>query len=217
MRRNVEEHLDFVVNCIRDIKYNSAIILTGPNGSGKSLVRKQMDAKLKSDNITGKVSQVSMQLRTSSGYLMGIGAFVSDPDWEPTSCHTHHLINQLLNSVLNDDHRENETKRYIIIDEPEIGMSRESQLAIALYIKSMIPELLEKTLGIMIITHSETIVQVLKESCDFRYLDIDKQHMTADEWLNREIKPTNFEEMAEWSHQLFLEVTKRSKEHQDWK
>lgn len=207
MMRDVSEHLDFVVDYINEIPYNSAIILTGPNGSGKSLVRKQLSFKLKNDNKTGKVQQVSMQLRTGAN-MFGLGAFVHDSDWDSTSGHTYYLVSSLIESCIKE-----KSEDYIVIDEPEIGMSKESQLAVAHLIRDNLDNILSNNLGLMVITHSEVIVKELKDVCDFKYLDIDSKDMTADEWINREIKPTDFKELGKWSHELFLEVRKRSKDH----
>ena len=205
--RDVSKHLDFVVDCINEIPYNRAIILTGPNGSGKSLVRKQISFRLKNDNKKGKVQQVSMQLRTGAN-MFGLGAFVHDSDWDSTSGHTYYLVSSLIESCIKE-----KSEDYIVIDEPEIGMSKESQLAVAHLIRDNIDAILGNNLGLMVITHSEVIVKELKDVCDFKYLDIDRQDMTADEWINREITETNFDELREWTHQLFLEITKRSKQH----
>lgn len=51
----------------------------------------------------------------------------------------------------------------------------------------------------MVITHSKVIVSELRECGDFHYIDKD---MTVDEWLNREIKPTDLERLREKSVDL---------------
>ena len=210
-----QEELDAKINRIIDIteriEPNKLTILTGSNGSGKSLVRKQLCFKL-ADKIDGTnykrlVVDVSMQRRTESNVYLGAMANVMHDDpWKPTSISTYHFIQTLFNSFLKDDG----DKRYIVIDEPEIGMSKESQLGFVKYFESKLPEILEKTHGIMIITHSECLVSALKDKAVFLNMDAD---ISADEWINREIIPTDLENLGEKSHELFLAIEDRMKEN----
>ena len=102
-------------------------------------------------------------------------------------------------------------KFYFIIDEPEIGMSRESQLGIARYILDKYIENKDKIYGMLVITHSETIVEELKDTCVFLNLDGIND---IDSWLNREIVPTDFELLKQESDELFEAVQNNSQPHQ---
>jgi predicted ATPase len=103
----------------------------------------------------------------------------------------------------------NSSKRYLIIDEPEIGMSKESQLGFVTYLKERIPDILKYTYGLLIITHSEMIVNALKDEAVFLNMDKD---CTADEWINREIIPTDFEKLENDYYELFQAINNYSKE-----
>lgn len=50
-------------------------------------------------------------------------------------------------------------------------------------------------------THSEFVVEQLKDVCNF--MDLNNPKRTADEWINREIIPTDFEQLEEDAHELF--------------
>lgn len=90
-------------------------------------------------------------------------------------------------------------------------MSKESQLGIALYIKNNIDKVLDNSYGLLIITHSEIIVETLKNISNF--ININKEHksISAEDWLNRDVVATNFNELREWSNALFNYVESLAK------
>lgn len=195
--KRLDKHITRIIEVAESIQPNRLTILTGSNGNGKSFIRKLMNSKMGEKfpdrDARHLVTEVSMQKRTdSNNSLMGTGfgfMFFDNPRF-PTSISTYNLIDKLLYSCVDSEKKRD--KSYIVIDEPEIGMADESQLGIALYLKSKIPKILENSLGIMIITHSKFVVRELKDNADFFYTDYD---MTANEWLERDIVPTNFEDL----------------------
>lgn len=207
----MESKVNRIVDVIHRIEPNRVTILTGSNGSGKSLIRKQLCFKL-ANKIDGAdyrhlTVDVSMQRRTESNpYLGAMANFMHDDAENPTSLSTFQFIETLFRSFVN----ERDDKRYIIIDEPEIGMAKESQLGFVIWLKKQIPTLLTKTYGLLIITHSELIVEQLKELDIVDFLNMDSD-CSADEWINREIIPTDFEKLAEDSHKLYLALNESAK------
>ena len=103
----------------------------------------------------------------------------------------------------------NSTKSYFIIDEPEIGMSEESQLGIANLLKAPMPYILDNSYGLILITHSRIIVETFKDSADFHYLGLSKAGMDVDSWLSRKLIPTDFLFLEDWSHRLYERLNKR--------
>ena len=164
----------------------------------------KMGEKFPDRNAKHLVTEISMQKRTDvNNPLMGTGfgfTFFDNPQY-PTSISTYNLIDRLLYSCVDSENKRD--RSYIIIDEPEIGMADESQLGIALFLKNRMSEILENSLGIMIITHSKFVVKELKDNADFFYTDYD---MTADEWLERDIVPTNFEDLRIQSMDLMYRL-----------
>ena len=195
--KRLDKHITRIIEVAESIQPNRLTILTGSNGNGKSFIRKLMNSKMGEKfpdrDVRHLVTEVSMQKRTdSNNSLMGTGfgfMFFDNPQF-PTSVSTYNLIDKLLHSCVDSEKKRD--KSYIVIDEPEIGMADESQLGIALFLKDKMPEILENSLGIMIITHSKFVVRELKDNADFFYTDYD---MTANEWLKRDIIPTNFEDL----------------------
>lgn len=193
--KKLDKHITRIIEVAESIQPNRLTILTGSNGNGKSFIRKLMNSKMGEKfpdrNVRHLVTEVSMQKRTDvNNPLIGTGfgfTFFDKPQF-PTSISTYNLIDSLLYNC-SENKRD---KSYLVIDEPEIGMADESQLGIALFLKSRLSEILENSLGIMIITHSKFVVRELKDKADFFYTDYD---MTADEWLERKIIPTDFEDL----------------------
>lgn len=179
-------------------------ILTGNNGSGKSLIRKQLPFKIKEhlgfkdiSETKGMVVSTSMDLRTSSnpdwGALSGV---MRDTEWIATSQNTLHSIRGLLKSCM-----ESKGKKYIVIDEYEIGCSEETIVSLARLISSEIESLMKegKIFGAMIITHSRIGMREIKHD----YF-INLNGLSEEEWLNREIVPTDLDELER--NELFFYI-----------
>lgn len=197
----VEENIKRLQTIMDSIKPNKITVLTGSNGSGKSLIRKQLcfrlSKKIENSDYKRLVAEVSMQKRTESVADWGaLSTCMHDVSWLPTSCSTYDLIDSMFHTFLKED----AAKRYLIIDEPEIGMSKEAQLGLVNYLVKMIPDILKYTYGLLIITHSEVLVDALKDKAEFFNIDKD---CTAEEWLNRELVPLDLEELQKKSNELY--------------
>lgn len=199
------EHIDRLLDLIHTIKPHQITILTGGNGRGKSLIRKQMPFvvqklfNLDDNTMRHSVKAVSMQTRTES--RSDFGAFSSIMhDWPttPTSVATFHLIENVLKYTDNN---------YIVLDEIEIGMSAESISGISEFLNKRFKEMdSQKCYGVLIITHSDLVVKTLKHDA---FLNI--EGLTEEQWLSREIIPTNFEALEKESTELFRAIQERSK------
>lgn len=204
-----EERIKRIQHVMDSIEPGEITLLTGSNGSGKSLVRKQicfrLARKIPGANYAKLTADVSMQRRTESNPELGaLSTIMHDDSETPTSCSTYHLITTMMNAFLNEDG----SKRYLIIDEPEIGMSKESQLGLMQYLNTKIDDILRYTYGLLVITHSDVIVNALKDRAVFLNMDTD---CTADEWLNREIIPVDLEKLENESYDLYRAINDYSK------
>ena len=211
---HINSHIDRIIDVADSIEPGKVTILTGNNSSGKSVVRKllgfRMMEKLGLDN--SPVATISMEKRTNGcSSLIGTGLdhMLSDLPWDSTSNTSVGTIVSMMNSlVIKEDERNRDNKKaYIIIDEIEIGMSREMQVGICNYLNEIFEKYLDNCYGVVVITHSETIVNNLKHDV---FLNIDG--MTEDEWLNREIVPITPQQISEWSTALFCGIRDRTAE-----
>lgn len=208
----LDDHIDKILDVIESIKEGRLTVLVGKNGTGKSLIRKQLNVKLmkKYNSRRNMVRHVSQQLRTELRSDMGALACIGmDSPTEPTSMASYDCLQQIINYNMD------EKKYYIVLDEVEIGMSEESIRGMLLYLDTQIPSWLEKTLGILVITHSCTMTEHLVKNydCDFFNLDYNSVSQDFEAWKNREIIPTDFNWLSEWSSALFSRVNERSEQY----
>jgi len=198
----IGKHVDTIIDVIEGIKEHKLTVLVGPNGVGKSLIRKQMTLRFYKEYGKAKsVNAISMELRTGSkpelGALCGMGR---DNAWLPTSICTYDLIKKMLKPL-----RENNAKKiFFIFDEPDIGMSRESECGIADYIISYKEKLENEAMGGLVITHSDEIVnRLVAAGAEFIYIGYNETGSDYNAWKNRKIEPTDFEWLDNWSSKLF--------------
>ena len=193
-------HIDSLIEIAESIELGKLTILTGSNGSGKSVIRKllptRIQAKLGKDSPERLVSSLSFMSRAGLNSMCGIN-FLRDSEWTSTGDNTVHL----LKSIINHD------ERFIVLDEVELGMGEELQLAAANYINSVKDEVLKKSYGLLVITHSRIVAKTLKEDAFFNIDGI----KTKEEWLNREIVPTDLDQFEEDCDELFVAIRDRSK------
>jgi len=192
-----------MVDYYSNLEPEGITVLTGTNGSGKSLIRKQIPFAVKQwydlkdvADTKGMIKSTSMDARTSSNPEWGgLSGIMRDTEWIATSQNSFSSIKGVINAANTD-----KKTKYLIIDEFEIGCSEETILAIVLYLNKEIKKLMKKHLeGAIIITHSRLGVKNLKFD---HFVNLDG--LTKDEWLNREVKPTDLKELEE--NELFFYI-----------
>lgn len=191
-------HIDRILQVLHSIQPHRLTILTGPNASGKSLIRKQLTYHLM-DSLSLPRNQpcvASISLSSRMSRYDGNPNLFYEVDSEATSINSLRLIKAVVKTK----------DRYIVFDEPEIGMSEETQLATALFLNGKKEELLKDNLGILVITHSRVIASNI-DNDDF--LSVDPQYTTKEEWLNRTIVPTDIDSLPSDSGDLYRAILKR--------
>lgn len=201
--RNYDEHINTLIDISNSIKINERSILTGKNGAGKSLIRKLLSSsvaeQLGKDGTQSVVASTSQELRTGSNPEMGaLAGAMRDVGWTPTSTETFSHIEGLLK--LKD--------RYIVIDEPEIGMGEETVMALVDYLNEELPK--SKNLGVCIITHNRHIINALNIDAFYNI-----EGMKKAEWLTRTLKTTNLKHLKDESMELMQAIQKRINKNQN--
>lgn len=201
--RSCEERAEKIKQIADKIELGQITLLTGSNGSGKSLIRQQIRfriaRKLGGDCNPLKITaDISMAKRASSIPSLGAlsGIFMDEPT-DPTSLCSYNNVETLLNTFVRNPES---SKRYLVMDEPEIGMTKESQLGLALLIKKNAKDLLQKTHGVLIISNSEYFISQLADVGIFLNMD---GYESVDEWVNRIIIPTDFSKLSKESSDLY--------------
>lgn len=186
-------HINRLAEIVEQINLEKVTVLTGGNGKGKSVIRKLMISKCNRNNI--QTWSCSMDKRAGLDSARGcMMVFDRDCEWLPTSMNTFHSVQNFYKA----------TNSYGILDEIEIGMSEESQLGMAMYLNEHLHDYMEKNKGMLIITHSRLLARTIT-SDDF----INIEGMSRDEWINREIIPTDFSVLEKESNDLFCALEKR--------
>ena len=200
---NCEERAEQIKQMADKIELGQITLLTGSNGSGKSLIRQQIRfriaKKLGGDCDPLKITaDISMAKRASSIPSLGAlsGIFMDEPT-DPTSLCSYSNVETLLNTFVKNTES---SKRYLVLDEPEIGMTKESQLGLAWLIKENVEALLQKTYGVLIISNSEYFISRLANIGVFLNMD---GYESVDEWVNRTIIPTDFSKLSKESSDLY--------------
>ncbi len=198
-----------IIKVFEDFDPEGVTVLTGNNGSGKSLLRKQLPFAFQQyydlkdvKETRGMIKSTSMDARTSSNPEFGaLSSIMNDTSWVATSQNTLGNIRKLLDAV------EDGKTKYVVIDEYEIGCSEETILALARYIDGRLRKLMDekKIVGAMIITHSRMGVREIRHD---HFVNI--EGLTEEEWLNREVKPTDLDKLEE--NELFFYIRDKQKE-----
>lgn len=197
-KEELNEYIDYLKDVEESIDLSKITVLTGNNGSGKSLIRKLLTSRVE-EELDGKLKSTSMELRTMNNPMWGaLSSSMSDCEWLATSYSTFNLLKKCLAASKKD-----EKTKYIVIDEMEIGCSEETILAFIEYVNQ---ELKELNIGCLIITHSKLVVEKINSDS---FINLQKK--TKEEWLNREITPTNLEELE--ANELFYAIRDRINEN----
>lgn len=196
-----EKALDDIFNSLDKIHLGCLTILTGENGTGKSLIRKCIASHLKSQYPDEHVQVAMMSMDNRTGLNTGNDAicFTRDLDWTCTSGNSIHLLKSFLNSV---------TNRYLVIDEPEVGMSDSLKMSVGQWFTKKFPEVLGNNKGILLITHSKEIVRKLKT---VEHVFINIQGKDEETWLNEEPSEIDLDEFEKKNNELFHILTEHLK------
>jgi len=208
---HLEEHIDKLISIADSIEVGKITILTGSNASGKSLIRKllpfSINRRLGLNEKERSVSSISMQLRTELKSEWGaFSSITHDMPEDSTSQSTIYTLTRLLNNFKDDESNKKEiTKKFLVIDELEIGMSNEVILGTCLYLNDLLKKIEKNIYGVLIITHSELVVRSLEHS---NFINIDG--LSEEEWIHRPLVPVMPEDLTEWAISLYRAIQNRS-------
>lgn len=201
-----QEAYENILDALDQIKTGHVTILTGDNGTGKSLIRKVLCSSLRNqeNDDTIKIADISMEKRTGlHAGLGGGGVFLRDVEWVATSDNSLSFLYSLLNSAKD---------RYLVLDEPELGMSQDLQKSIGIYLSKRIPETMKENRGMLIITHSREFVR----SLSVEHVFVNLQKKSEEEWLNESAKEIDLDDFRKKCDALFNLLRDHLKSSRDW-
>ena len=175
------------------IDNTSLAIITGNNASGKSLLRKYIS--MRCEQVKIKKFHFSQQGRSAGGFERAMIYSGSESE-DSTGQISVSVVIRAFKQIQN-----NKEPLIVVFDEPEIGLSEESQLGLAIYMKEQLKIAPESLLGTIVITHSRYFVGVLKD-LPHKFFCFGEKYL-AESWLNRGINPTDPQEIVERSHKQY--------------
>jgi energy-coupling factor transporter ATP-binding protein EcfA2 len=168
------------------------LVITGENASGKSFFRRlyaHFISKLTHGDESIEVMTLSMEARSEGG-IRRVFLYGGSEEDEATGALT---LKNLRSGWATS--RDRDTPHIIIWDEPELGLSEESQISAARFIQQQCNDWPKNLLGVIFMTHSRIIVQEVMKTEGSAFLNLGGRYATAESWLNRQIVPRDIEEI----------------------
>lgn len=167
------------------------LVVTGENAAGKSFLRRVFKVFLakRKRSITSYTFSMEARSRSNQDFNVLMSMAYGDENIWATSANTVHAIKSILNTSDSSEY-----KHALIIDEPEIGLSEETELAIGQLMASRLSADWPKLrAGVVVMTHSRHIVGALMGVPGAKFLNLHDRYPTVEEWIDREIVPTDLD------------------------
>jgi len=184
------------------------LIVTGENAGGKSFIRRVFQAFLadRRPPIVSYTFCMEARSRSAEDANLLLGMAYGPEARYATSVNTMRAIRSILDT---SEKASNDRRHVIILDEPEIGLSEESELAIG----KMVAERLSgdwphKRAGVVVMTHSRHVVRALMGIDGAKFLNLFDRYGSAEEWLEREVVPTDLDVLDVESQERFRRLTR---------
>lgn len=165
------------------------VIVAGPNASGKSLLVRLLASWLNDDKV--EPIQVSMRYRTAAG-MQRVFMYGSDED-QSTGATSLHAVQGALRTS-----RGRTADHWIMLDEPDVGLSDDYAAAMGAYLAQYGNDLPEKARGFLVVTHSRSLVAGLLGDLDrsphFIHLGAPQ---SLEDWLNNPRAPRTVEDLLD--------------------
>lgn len=161
---------------------SKVLIITGSNASGKSFAVKVLAAWLSNEKPKVEALQVSMKYRTMPGMHRCFMFGALGDELDSTGSISTGAVNGALKTA-----RGRDTPCWVMLDEPDTGLSEDFCPAMGEYIAQAVNEGLgKKCQGIVVVTHSKALVRALVDALTvtphFAHLDEVPQDLQG--WLN---------------------------------
>src|ERR1035437_9764195 len=131
------------------------LVITGENAAGKSFIRRVFQVFLKDQKRPIGNYSFSMQARSRSNndFNIMMAMAYGDESWLATSVNTVHAIRNILNSSDRDTEKH---RHVVIIDEPEIGLSEETEMGLGRMMADRLSgDWQRNRAGVVVMTHSD--------------------------------------------------------------
>lgn len=192
--------------------YERLVFLAGPNATGKSLLAR-ITQSIGREHFGTTPINISMTERTGSGLseISGMRRMFMFGDESEQSTGATSASTALRGLDNAKSYAENDGKHaLLVLDEPEIGLSEGYEYALGLLIGQKTLELPEKACGVLVVSHSKTLVEGLRQSLgqDPTFVFTGKQDLTLDGWMSHKERftPEELLELNKQGHETWRAV-----------
>ncbi len=183
--------------CVVQKADHRVCVITGPNVAGKSLLRKVLHNHYEDAKISYKA--ISQEGRCASVGIQRLLVYGTEQD-ESTGYNSVKMLRKMVQSS-----QEYKDQHAFMLDEPEIGCSEETQAGMGDWLGQMVPTMTNLH-TLFVVTHSRLFVKYLLRHLIPTHWRLSEDGMTLDQWVCREIVPTDLEEMVEMSKERWHAV-----------
>jgi hypothetical protein len=170
--------------CVVEKGHPKLCVITGPNTSGKSLLRKVIHNRYADRKM--EYMAVSQEQRCASHGIQRLLIYGTETD-ESTG---YNSVKMLLKAFQTGQSREKPFA--IMLDEPEIGCSDETQAGIGLRIAREI-DTMPNLHGMFVVTHSRQLVKNLIQTIQPTHWRLGEDGLNLEQWLNRDVVATDLD------------------------
>lgn len=160
---------------------SQVLVMTGSNASGKSFAVKVLAAWLSNEKPKVEAIQVSMKYRTAPGMHRAFMFGALGDELDSTGSISTGVVNGALKTA-----RGRDTPCWVMLDEPDTGLSDDFCPAMGEYIAQAVNGGLgKKCQGLVVVTHSKSLVQAMAETLEKKphFVHLDEQPLTLEGWL----------------------------------
>lgn len=169
--------------------HDRLVVITGDNASGKSFFARHLKVGLEQDGEKVEFIPVSMSMRTSPG--MHRVFMFGDEGWDATG---NISIRSILGAIRTCRGREG--KHFLLLDEPDIGLSEAFARALGEHLAQFAMDLPENTVGVAVVSHSRPLVRELMKAGPTS-VRVGEDQRTLAEWLEHGPLPKSVEDLEE--------------------
>ncbi len=195
VRRDLRAYFGLTSNTLWRGK--DVLIVVGQNGAGKSMLRRMLAVGGRERKID--VCDFSQERRCAGGITSSF--IYGAENYESTGYITLRGFRTSFNEPPKAD-------RLYMWDEPEIGLSEETQLGLVKLIRGAMEPPAEHLLGCVFMTHSRLFVRGFLDYPRLAFIDLDGKYNTATEWVERAVVAADMEEVLDRGLTRFRELTK---------
>ncbi|MGU3656021.1 ATP-binding protein [Methylobacterium fujisawaense] len=162
-------------------------LVTGENASGKSFLVRALGQRMRDAHPKLEILAVTMSLRSQGG--MARAFLFGDEQRESTGRNSIKAVLAGIRAC-----RERQHDHVLILDEPDIGLAESYAGALGAYLAAFVEDMPDRTLGLVVVTHSRPLVRGLLPTAPAA-IRVGDDPRPLEQWLREGPLPRGMEEI----------------------